>query len=104
MNSLRLDISTALRFFARRKAAFTVISSVLLLYSIDVALEYRRRRVASALIAFLQEIAESRRMKECCVLTTLSNTSAVELYKATGGILEPGETLLFVYPLLTSPG
>jgi hypothetical protein len=38
-------------------------------------------------------------MKELFVLTTASNSSPVELFEATEDILEPGETLLFVYPL-----
>ena len=72
--------------------------SMLFLYSLDVLPQYRRRGVATALLTFVRELAEKEGMEELFVFTTRSNRAAVEFYKATGGIIENGDDLLFVYP------
>jgi ribosomal protein S18 acetylase RimI-like enzyme len=71
--------------------------AMLFLYSIDVLPQYRRQGVATALLSFMRTLAEKRGMEELFVFTTRSNKAAVELYKATGGIAENGDDLLFVY-------
>ena len=72
-------------------------SSMLFLYSIDVHPDFRRRGVATALVAFLRRVAEVRRMKELFVIAERSNEAAVALYRATGAVVEGGESLCFVY-------
>ena len=69
---------------------------MLFLYSIEVAAEYRRQGVATALLAYLRRVADERRMKELFVIANRSNDAAVAFYKATGGVVE-GEDLCFVY-------
>jgi hypothetical protein len=46
----------------------------------------------------MRELAERNGMRELFVLTRRSNRAAVELYTATGGIIENEDDLLFVYP------
>jgi ribosomal protein S18 acetylase RimI-like enzyme len=72
--------------------------SMLFLYSLDVLPQYRRKGVGTALLSFMRTLAETRDMRELFVFTTRSNEAAVELYKATGGTIENGDDLLFVYP------
>lgn len=71
--------------------------SMLFLYSIDVASEYRRHGVASALLSYLCRIAGQRRAKELFAIADRSNDAAVSFYRATGGIVEGGDSLCFVY-------
>ena len=73
-------------------------ASMLFLYSIDVLPQYRRAGVATAIMSYLRKEVRRRHMKELFVFTRRSNRPAVELYKATGGIIENGDDLLFVYP------
>ncbi|MGD0057953.1 MAG: GNAT family N-acetyltransferase [Verrucomicrobiia bacterium] len=73
-------------------------TSMLFLYSIEVASEYRRRGVATALLSYLRGVVDERQMKELFVLANCSNDAAVAFYKATGGVVEHGEDLCFVYP------
>ena len=70
--------------------------SMLFLYSIEVAAEYRRQGVATAMLSYLRRVADEHRMKELFVIANRSNVAAVALYKATGGVVE-GEDLCFVY-------
>ena len=74
-------------------------ASMLFLYSIEVASEYRRRGVATALLSYLRDVVDERRMKELFVIANRSNDAAVAFYRATGGVVEPGEDLCFVYPV-----
>jgi L-amino acid N-acyltransferase YncA len=76
--------------------------SMLFLYSIDVLPEYRRCGVGRALVFFLRELAEARRMTELFVFTTRSNEAAVALCTATGGVVENGDDLCFVYSIHAS--
>ena len=72
-------------------------NSMLFLYSIDVAPEYRRRGVATALLSHLRQAAGQGRMKKLFVVADRSNEAAVAFYRATGGIVEGGDSLCFVY-------
>lgn len=74
-------------------------ASMLFLYSIEVASEYRRRGVATALLSYLRVVVDERQMKELFVLANRSNDGAVAFYRATGGVVEHGEDLCFVYPI-----
>jgi aminoglycoside 3-N-acetyltransferase I len=78
-------------------------SSMLFLYSIDVASEYRRRGVATAMLSHLRDVVDEHGMKELFVLANRSNDAAVAFYRATGGIVEHGEDLCFVYPSRKRP-
>jgi ribosomal protein S18 acetylase RimI-like enzyme len=73
-------------------------AGAMFLYSIDVAKKYRRKGVGSLLIKFLKEVAASRGLTEIFVFTNHSNRGAVAFYKRTGGIIENGDDLMFVYP------
>jgi len=68
-------------------------NSMLFLYSIDVAPEYRRRGIATALLLHLRQAAGQGRMKKLFAIADRSNEAAVAFYRATGGIVE-GELLL----------
>lgn len=74
-------------------------SSMLFLYSIDVASEYRRQGVATALLSYLRRVVDERRMKELFVIANCSNDAAVAFYRATGGVAEGEDCLCFVYPI-----
>ena len=71
---------------------------MLFLYSLGVLPQHRRLGVGTALLSFLRTLAESAGMRELFVFTTRSNVDAVEFYKASGGIMENSDDLLFVFP------
>jgi aminoglycoside 3-N-acetyltransferase I len=73
-------------------------SSMLFLYSIDVSSAYRRRGVATAMLSYLRDVVDERHMKELFVIANRSNDAAMAFYRATGGVVEHGEDLCFVYP------
>jgi aminoglycoside 3-N-acetyltransferase I len=73
-------------------------TSMLFLYSMDVHPKYRRRGVATALLSYLRRVADQHRMKELFVIADRSDNAAVSFYGATGGIVEGGDSLCFVYP------
>ena len=66
------------------------------IYEIEVAPEYQRRGVGSALMRFIRGIADSKGI-ECFVFTSHSNAQAVSFYKNTGGNIPNGDDLMFVY-------
>jgi aminoglycoside 3-N-acetyltransferase I len=72
--------------------------AMLFLYSIDVLPEHRRQGVATALLSYLRQVAAQRRLKKLFVIADRSNVAAVAFYQATGGIVEDGDSLCFVYP------
>ncbi|MBS4195814.1 GNAT family N-acetyltransferase [Lederbergia citri] len=76
---------------------------MLFLYSIDVLPEYQNRRIGSALIERLKDIAAHKNCFEMFVLTNDSNTSAKKLYERTGGIRENVDDLLYVFPINQTP-
>ena len=78
-------------------------TSMLFLYSIDVHSDYRRRGVATALLSYLRRVADQHRMKELFVIADRSNDAAVSFYGATGGVVEGGDSLCFVYPSHDAP-
>lgn len=67
------------------------------IYEIDVAEPFRRRGAGTALIRHIREIVEQQKMMNAFVFTGYSNTGAVEFYKQTGGKIENGDDLMFVY-------
>ena len=72
--------------------------SMLFLYSIDVASEYRRHGVGTALLSYLRRIAGQHGKKKLFAIADRSNDAAVSFYRATGGIVEGGDSLCIVYP------
>ncbi len=67
-------------------------------YEINVAEEYRKMGVGSALINKLKEICKHENILKMFVLTNRSNTAACNLYKNTGGIPEiNNDEVTFVY-------
>jgi ribosomal protein S18 acetylase RimI-like enzyme len=79
-------------------------TSMLFLYSIDVHPAYQRRGIATALLSYLRHIANEHHMKELFVIANRCNDAAVSFYRATGGIVEGGDSLCFVYPSHDAPG
>jgi aminoglycoside 3-N-acetyltransferase I len=67
------------------------------IYEIDVAEAFRRQGAGTSLIRHLREIVEQQKMMNAFVFTSYSNTGAVEFYKRTGGKIENGDDLMFVY-------
>lgn len=72
-------------------------SHKMFIYEIDVAQQYRRRGVGTALINHIREIVKRENMMNAFVFTSHSNKGAVEFYKSTGGKIENGDDLMFVY-------
>jgi ribosomal protein S18 acetylase RimI-like enzyme len=69
------------------------------LYSIDVFPECQRRHIATQLIEELKKIAAVHGCSEIFVMTNQSNPAAIGLYQKTGGRIENGDDILFVYDL-----
>ena len=67
------------------------------IYEIDVAEKHRRKGVGTALIEYVREIVRKEEMLNAFVFTSYSNQGAVEFYKSTGGKMENGDDLMFVY-------
>jgi aminoglycoside 3-N-acetyltransferase I len=73
-------------------------AAAMFIYEIDVAENFRRRGAGAALIAHIKSLADEKRMFEMFVFTNHSNAGAVAFYQATGGQMEEGDELMFVYP------
>jgi len=73
-------------------------AAAMFIYEVEVDAGHRRMGAGTALINHIQEIANARQMFEMFVLTNHSNTGAVAFYRATGGQVEEGDELMFVYP------
>jgi len=72
-------------------------TAMLFLYEIQVEQRYRRRGIGSDLIAMALETVRRNGWQEAFVFTNHSNPAAVAFYKSTGGRIESGDDLLFVY-------
>ena len=72
-------------------------SHKMFIYEIDVAEEFRRRKVGTALIGHVREIVRREKMMNAFVFTSYSNPGAVAFYQSTGGRIENGDDLMFVY-------
>ncbi|CAA9556082.1 MAG: Ribosomal-protein-S18p-alanine acetyltransferase [uncultured Thermomicrobiales bacterium] len=70
------------------------------LYEIGVDPEFQRRGIARALIAELHALARARDAEEDFVLTNPGNEPAMALYRATGGVRDEEDVVMFVYPLV----
>ena len=67
------------------------------IYEIDVAEKHRRKGVGTALISCVREIVRNEKMLNAFVFTSYSNQGAVKFYENTGGKIENGDDLMFVY-------
>lgn len=74
------------------------------LYEIGVDPAFRRRGIARALIDTLHDHARALGAEEDFVMTNPSNGPALALYRATGGVQDEEEAIVFVYPFLDSSG
>lgn len=83
--------------FAHRIDHLSRAGSQIFIYEIEVEPEFRRKGIGTALIDFILDVAQ-RDGIEAFVFTNHSNKGAVEFYKSTGGVVENGDDLLFVYP------
>ena len=62
-----------------------------------MAEEFRRKGIGTALIGFILDVARQEGI-ETFVFTNHANEGAVAFYEHTGGVIENGDDLLFVYP------
>lgn len=69
----------------------------LFIYEVDVAKDFQRKGVGTALIEYAKNTVKQEQMINAFVFTSYSNTGAVEFYKSTGGKIENGDDLMFVY-------
>ena len=74
-------------------------ASQMFVYEVDVAPDWRRQGVGTALLEEIISLARAERMFEAFVVTGRSNVAARELYTRAGGKVEDESALLFVYPL-----
>jgi GNAT superfamily N-acetyltransferase len=68
-------------------------------YEVGVAPAWRGRRLATALIEEIKDLARVEGMFEVFVLTSRSNAAARKLYARTGAVVEDDSAILFVYPM-----
>lgn len=67
------------------------------IYDIEVAEQYRRQGVGTALIGHVRRIVKQEEMVSAFVFTNYSNEGAVGFYKSSGAKIVNGDDLLFVY-------
>ncbi|HKO05287.1 MAG TPA: GNAT family N-acetyltransferase [Candidatus Acidoferrales bacterium] len=73
-------------------------SAKMFIYEIEVAEAHRRKGMGTSLIGAIREIVRREGLMNAFVLTNHSNEGAVAFYKSTGGRIENGDDLMFVYP------
>jgi GNAT superfamily N-acetyltransferase len=71
----------------------------MLLYSLDVAENVRRRGYGAALVNAFVEHARDIGCTEVWVLTDDANPAALATYSAAGGHRDPADQVMFVWPL-----
>ena len=69
------------------------------IYEIEIAEPSRRKGYGSELVRTILKMARQAGAKKALVLTSHSNSAAVEFYKSTSGIALNGDDLLFTYPI-----
>lgn len=74
-------------------------NSMMLLYEIEVAENYRRKGAATAMISALKGICREHSIVKMWVLTNESNHAAIQTYKSSGGeLVEQDDLVMFLYP------
>jgi ribosomal protein S18 acetylase RimI-like enzyme len=76
--------------------------SQMFVYEVAVGEPWRGRGLAAALIQEIKRLAREEGMFEAFVLTSRANGPALRLYERTGGVVEDGAAVLFVYPFETA--
>jgi ribosomal protein S18 acetylase RimI-like enzyme len=72
--------------------------SMLFLYSIDVAENYQRKGIGTALIAAVRKLGREQGCSETFVFTNKSNPAGMGLYQSTGGKKSnPDDVVMFEY-------
>jgi ribosomal protein S18 acetylase RimI-like enzyme len=71
----------------------------MLLYSLDVAADARRRGIGRALSTAFVDDARARGCTEAWVLTELDNDAAIATYRSAGARREPDDTVLYAWRL-----
>ncbi len=74
-------------------------ASQMFVYEVEVAPAWRGRRLASALMEKIKNLARAEGMFEVFVLTSRNNDAARRLYTRTGAVVEDDSAILFVYPM-----
>jgi ribosomal protein S18 acetylase RimI-like enzyme len=69
----------------------------LFIYEIDISENFRRQGIGTALVEYARNVVREENMINAFVFTNYSNQGAVEFYKSTGGEIENGDDLMFVY-------
>ena len=69
------------------------------IYEIEIAEPSQRKGHGSQLVRTILEMARQAGAKKAFVLTSHSNSAAVEFYKSTSGITLSGDDLHFTYPI-----
>ncbi len=72
-------------------------ASQMFVYEVGVARAWRGRRLATALIEKIKDLARAERMFEVFVLTSRSNAAARRLYMRA--LVEDDSAIVFVYPM-----
>ncbi len=70
---------------------------MMLLYTIDVLPEFRRKGVGTKLVNELKRFCVRRGALKMFVITSESNLPALALYRSTGGKRESSDDVVFVY-------
>jgi aminoglycoside 3-N-acetyltransferase I len=76
-------------------------ASQMFVYELGVAALWRGQGLATALVEGITALARAEGMFEAFVLTSRGNEPAQKLYAGTGGVVEDGSAVLFVYPFGT---
>jgi ribosomal protein S18 acetylase RimI-like enzyme len=75
----------------------------LMLYSIDVDEDHRRRGLGRAMVERFMALCLEQGYGEAWVLTNRSNPAAMGLYASTGGVREFDDVEMFAYPTPGQP-
>jgi ribosomal protein S18 acetylase RimI-like enzyme len=69
---------------------------------VGVASTHRGRGIAKAILGEMLDHARRLGCREAWVLTERDNQTAMRLYSRSGGIEDPGDTVMFTFPLTPS--
>jgi aminoglycoside 3-N-acetyltransferase I len=72
-------------------------SAKMFIYEIDVSEPHRRKGIGTSLINAIREVVRRDELMNAFVITNYANEGAVAFYKSTGGRIEHGDDVVFVY-------
>ena len=70
----------------------------LFVYEVGVTPRHRRSGIGARLMEYVRDLVSEESLMEAFVLTDQDNDAAVGLYRSTGGQVEGGASVLFIYP------